>query len=465
MRVNIPFVGGYHESRYANAQTCDNFMLRREGMGAKAPASLVPTPGLKSYVSAGPGPCRSNGLVFDNKIWFVSGNKLISIDENDAVVEQSTSLDTSSGRCDIDGGFIYLCVVDGQFGYSYGPVTGTPTFAKITDGDMPEADHVLALDRYFIWDTDSGFQISAVTDPTTIDPLELAVVEKRADAMQRPVWLNGRILAIGTETAEVYWNSGNIDMPFEATNIVFETGTPASWSAITGTNAVYMLSQSRFGGRVIVKVSAETPQKISNPDIEWQLNQMTTVDDAFAFTYEQAGQSFYQITFPAEDKTFCYDESTREWHTRSYQGGRSLIAGYGFFNGKHIVGDYRNSNFYTLDPLTYQDNSQTVIRERQASVIDSDQRLMRFKRFEIETKPGVGSTGGESPQLMLSWSDDGGNTWSNEIPKGIGKLGEYENRAVWHRLGTSRGRIFKLTTSDPNEFIITRAWADVEVGR
>ena len=64
---------------------------------------------------------------------------------------------------------------------------------------------------------------------------------------------------------------------------------------------------------------------------------------------------------------------------------------------------------------------------------------------------------GDDPQAMLRWSNDGGSTWSNEHWVSIGKIGRYQNRAIWRRLGWSRDRIFEVAITDPVKPVIVSA--------
>jgi len=64
---------------------------------------------------------------------------------------------------------------------------------------------------------------------------------------------------------------------------------------------------------------------------------------------------------------------------------------------------------------------------------------------------------GTDPMAMLRYSNDGGHTWSSEIWRSVGKIGETEWRATWHRLGSSKNRVYELTVSDPVKWVITGA--------
>jgi hypothetical protein len=55
------------------------------------------------------------------------------------------------------------------------------------------------------------------------------------------------------------------------------------------------------------------------------------------------------------------------------------------------------------------------------------------------------------PQVMLSWSDDGGHTWSNERTLPVGKQGEWNKQVRFTRLGmarTMRGRRYRIAHSE-----------------
>ena len=83
-------------------------------------------------------------------------------------------------------------------------------------------------------------------------------------------------------------------------------------------------------------------------------------------------------------------------------------------------------------------------------------------------KTGVGldeeDTDGDGPQAMLQISDDTGITWGNEKWQSIGKLGQYDRRLRWQRLGRSRNRLYRITITDPVERIILGAYVDLTEG-
>jgi hypothetical protein len=64
----------------------------------------------------------------------------------------------------------------------------------------------------------------------------------------------------------------------------------------------------------------------------------------------------------------------------------------------------------------------------------------------------------------MQFSDDNGNTWSNEDWNSLGFIGERETRVRWQRLGSSRDRVFKVAVSDDVPVTMISAWLDSDAG-
>ena len=60
-------------------------------------------------------------------------------------------------------------------------------------------------------------------------------------------------------------------------------------------------------------------------------------------------------------------------------------------------------------------------------------------------------------QAALSWSDDGGHTWSNDYLAPMGAVGQYKARLIWRRLGYSRDRVFRIAMSEPTKKVLIGA--------
>ncbi len=108
-------------------------------------------------------------------------------------------------------------------------------------------------------------------------------------------------------------------------------------------------------------------------------------------------------------------------------------------------------------------------RLRRSPHVSAEDTWVFYRRFQIDLDTGIGLDGAEcadgaNPQVMLRWSDDDGETWSNEQWVSAGRIGEYDARAEWRRLGRGRDRVFEVVVSDPVAWMIVAAYLDLEKG-
>jgi hypothetical protein len=203
--------------------------------------------------------------------------------------------------------------------------------------------------------------------------------------------------------------------------------------------------------------------------MEYLIGQLQHTSDAIGYCYQQEGHNFYVLTFVTDNVTIVYDLNTGLWHKRGYWNkftglndadrGNCCV----FWNGKNYVGDYKSGAIYELSLDCYTDNGNPIVRWRTGPHIEQDRKRLFFDEFELSMERGIGLTTGQGvdPKACLQWSDDEGNTWSNEYWNTPGKKGEYKSRIHWHRLGQARNRVFKVTVSDPVKWLLTGARIDV----
>lgn len=466
-RISIPFAGPEFNARSpaVSNQITQNWYPQVSQSGAHSGIVLYPTPGLTKVVTVGVGPNRGNGETFKGDAYFVSGNQFFKLDQNNVTTVLGT-INTTSGRIYMAKVTDQLMFVDGVDGWVW---DGT-TLTQVTDADFPANPTSLTmLDGYFIVnDAGTGnFYISALRDGLTWSALDYAVAEANPDELKRVIATQKDLFLLGDTTTEMYYNSGNPDFPFEPyQGGVMEWGVRAPDSVVQMDNTIFWLGQNSEGGNVVLRAAGMTAQIISDKDINWQLSQLTRTDNAVAFAYQFGGHTFYELTFPTDGKTFVFDAEERLWHTRSSDGGRHDAEGHVYYNNKNIVGSHTHGDYYILDHSAYTDDGTTIIRKRRAPVVGDNRKPLFHYRLEVdfEAGPGLVTGQGSDPQAMLRWSDDGGKTWSNEVWRPIGKIGEYGARAVWTQLGRSYYRIYELTVTDPVNAVVIDAHLDVEEG-
>lgn len=100
-----------------------------------------------------------------------------------------------------------------------------------------------------------------------------------------------------------------------------------------------------------------------------------------------------------------------------------------------------------------------IRRERQFLLPSSDDNKTMFcSVLELLPQPGVGliSGQGDDPQVMLSISRDGGQTFGPERWESAGEQGQYKKRVRWLRNGRWRNGVAKIVVSDPVDWQFVR---------
>jgi hypothetical protein len=77
---------------------------------------------------------------------------------------------------------------------------------------------------------------------------------------------------------------------------------------------------------------------------------------------------------------------------------------------------------------------------------------------------GLGTTEVPDPQIRMDYSDNGSNSFNSEISKSMGKVGEYERRVRWSRLGRiPLTRVLRWKTTEPVPVNVFGLFGDAEV--
>lgn len=472
--MKTPILGSSYVARSVNAAASRMVNLFPEIIpeGGKEPAFLNRAPGLKIETVAGDGPIRGMWVVGDN-LYVVSGDKLYKVSASAGASYAVTLLGTVSGNTgpvSISDNGIQLFIACNGPSYIYN--ISTNAFSQITDDDFPGAATVGYLDGYFVFNEPNSQKIwvTSLLDGTSIDPLDFASAEGSPDGVAGIIVDHREVWVFGTNSVEVWYNSGNADFPLSRIQGAFnEIGCAAAYSIAKMDNGLFWLGQDARGQGIVYRANGYTGQRISTHAIEWQIQQYENLSDAIGYTYQQDGHSFYVLTFPSANATWVYDVATQAWHERAgFSNGaftRHRSNCQAFFNNSIMVGDYQNGNIYSFDLDCFSDNNSVQKWLRSWRALPTGQNNLKRSahhglQLDMETGTGLNIGQGSDPQVMLRWSDDGGHTWSNEHWVSMGKIGEYYRRAIWRRLGMTmklRDRVYEVSGADPVKIAITGA--------
>lgn len=442
----IPFVSGAYAgpSKKVNAQECVNLYPVIDQNGGKVPVYLESSPGLTPYLSLNAGEVRAL-YAFDGDLWAVSGDRVYC--GGSAV----TTLTTSTGKVHIADNGLQLCLTDGEKTY-------VGTRSGLTEVSTAPSGPVVDLDGYFIA-TKPGtgrFFLSAIRDGLTWDVLDFATAEADPDDALGLVSSNRELWIIGEKTTEVWYNSGDPAFPFaRVSGAIQQIGCSAPDSIAEENGIIAWLDDQR---RVVARTSGYGVQPIGTDQLHYWISTYSTVSDAVGFFVSWGGHPWYHLTFPTAGVTWVFDFATGFWHQRQSDGGafRGNCAAY--LAPYHYIGDRTNGRVYLVDRNETLDNGLPILRRRSTIAYHADRHRVMHYKIEVELDLDMNYEGG----VTLYRSDDYGLHWvscgTKTLPAGVNMNQRYK----WNRLGSSRGRLYRLETDSDGVIAVVGAWAQIE---
>lgn len=466
-RVVLQSASYASRSLIASAQRSVNLYPEINPVDAAAPTTFYGTPGLTLRYTLPSGPVRNLTRASNGDLYACAGNAVYRY--SGIAWVKLASLSTIAGPVSAADNGVSIVFVDGT---TAAPTINLTTLAvgSMAGDGWYGADFVDFLDGFLVFNkpgTQQFYITGALT--LTLDALDFASAESIPDKIVRLIKNHNEIWFFGEKSIEVFGNGGGT-FPFARLNgATMETGCGAAHSVCKMDSALFWLGADERGDAMVWRASGYTPTRISTHAIEEEFRTYSRTDDAQAFSYQQAGHSFYVLTFPTANKTWCYDAATQLWHERAYRSadnelGRHRANCYAFHNRMHLVGDYASGNIYAWDLDAYTDHGAAIRRVKSFQHMTTDNLRQFFTALTLDMEPGVGNAADPDPQVWLRWSDDGGRTWSSTRTESMGKIGEYLDKPHFNRLGMGRDRIFEVSTTAAVKVALQGAFVTVKAG-
>ena len=477
------FIGPTYNSRSGDIglDRCINLYPEQEPSSTK-PRALLNTPGL-TVVTAGSTPIRGMHYIAGGPLFTVVGSNLCITTSLTPI--SGATLSTSSGRVSIidngppaTSGGNQLLICDGTYAYIYNVVT--QTFTSNVLGYA--ADMAVYIQGFFVANSKTlpyiseAFQVSNMNNGLTWQ--QTGQCFANPDGLLALQACNQLLYLFGTNTVEVWYNTGAGNSPFAPVQgVLIEQGLSAQWSTAKDRDGIlYGLFGGNAGTVYASSINGYTPTRISNPALEYQWAQYSTVVDAYGYCYSMEGHDFYVLTFPTGNATWVYDKTTQMWHERSASFSASMpvstVRHVGdcyeyavrspYYDGIHYLADH-TGNLCTMSNTVFTDNGGSITRLRVTPHITNDRKNIFINKLEISMQQTSSANSSLVPSCNLQWSKDQGNTWSSQYAQNMGAVSSYQNRAIWRPLGRSRDRVFAWSTSSPYQVVVTGAEIDYEV--
>lgn len=439
-------------SQSLNAQRLINMYAEKAPPGSLLEFILRSGPGLSAFATIGAGPIRGVH-VMDSVLFIVSGTDLYSVDSDGAgTLRGSAGTIAGTGFVSMESNAIGELMITNSSGTGW--LWDGATLATLASYDADFADDATSLtflDQYFIFTKSGTGQVHAFDLNTgkSYNPSSFGTAEASPDNVVQAYAFGGNIWVFGTITTEVWYNSGATTFPFERIpGAVFEDIGGVLNTVADIDNSLHW----RSSDGIVYAATQLQPQRISTHAVEYKIKDWT---NHYAFTYKDEGHAFYVLG--ADEGAVVFDRTTGFWHERdSFTVNRWRATSYASAYGKHLVGDYLIGRIYEMSLSNYADGVNALQRRIISPPLHRGGAYMSVPLLQVHFEHGIGLTSGQGsdPQVVMDWSDDGGKTYGNEHWGSIGKIGEYEARAIWRKTGTFRQRVYRMTYSEPTKFSV-----------
>lgn len=286
---------------------------------------------------------------------------------------------------------------------------------------------------------------------TVIDNLNFANAERGPDAILAVVILGDEIWLFGEDTTEVWIPTGDADAPFQRVGgRLYERGCRARDTIAKMDNTIVWV-----GDDGIVYRADAAPVRVSEHGIE---ERIALAADLEAWSFALDGHTFYALSMGGQG-TFNLDVSTGQWSERQSYGHTTWRARVGVNVGAQVyAGDAEEGVLWAFDRYAFEDDGAPMVRTVTGALMVSGVRAPCHS-FSVDCSTGSTDDPSAIPVAVLHVSDDGGNTWKDMGQGRLGRLGEYDTRLRWPRLGLMKppGRIFRLIVSDKLSWRVSQA--------
>lgn len=465
--------GAYQaRSPIANAQVAINIYPEQNPPDAPFPVTHYPAPGLAVYADYSNYGNQVRGIYScsNGQVIAVVGTAVLSISNGGgAILLGSLVSNTGTPVSMCDNGTTLVIVDSSPNGYMV-PLAQTTTpnsLGQIEDDAFYGSIRVDFIDTFLIF-TQPGtgnFYTTTSNVVTPFDPTYFAAKEGWNDLLVTAACLHDNIWLLGNTTTEIWFNAGGTAFPFaRMPNSVLQQGIVAPWSVVVADNAIYWLSQDRWGRNMALRGEGYAAKRISTFAVEDEWSTYPSLADARAMSFQIGGHENICWLFPSGNAFWVYDASTQLWHKRTYGDLTTpwlpeCMAGWGSVaytaNANSILaGDRTSGRVFEISRNFYTDLGTPIQRQRSWAHQQQDGQRIAYTRFAAQFAGAQMSP----DTIALDWSDDAGQTFGTPVNQTINN--QTNGQYLWRRLGYGRDRVYRMTWNGVGEFALNGAYSD-----
>lgn len=323
------------------------------------------------------------------------------------------------------------------------------------DVDLPAVNSVCSIDGYFVFTTGNGKAFASDLNSTAINPLSFGTAEAKPDGLTRAIAYGGQLFLFGGFTTEIWSDVGATPFPFQRA-VVMPRGIAGPY-CVAGFEDAFGRALCWVGDdNAVYRLNGYTPEKISPPDLDGLIEDVTDKTLLEMSVYMSRGHAFVMLS--SSTWSWVFDLNTDKWAERdSYLSSRTRIIGGLFAFNKWLCGDVLTGSVLWITDTTHQENTNPFRWRVESGPVEEFPIGQRVGRADFNFVTGVGEASGTDPiqtdpTVEISWSDDGGTIYRAPILRKLGRqarttglvsLVACTGRSSWN------GRRWRLDIADP----------------
>jgi hypothetical protein len=357
-----------------------------------------------------------------------------------------------------------------------GAYSVTPTAVSIyPDSDLPGTpSSVCHLDGYILFTYGNGRIVATGLNGLAVDPLSITTAEANPDGLLRGIVSGRQLFAMGPASVEVYQNVGSSPFPLARTAVI-PVGLMGTFAAAGGNETDGWDQTPLFvaSDGTVRYFKGYEPVIVSTRAVERFIESVDDPTTITAYVYTFYGNSIFGLRgngLTPQERCWEYNTTTGQWHERQSQGfftwrGHRTIRAF----DKWFVGDVGSTELRAIEPLAQTEHLSQIPCRIESKIMRNFPERMAVSRADFSFAQGVGIATGVDPTQTdpvaeISWSDDGGGTWSRPLRRTLGRQGEYGWDVRVNRTGltTKAGRRWRVDFADQVPITFLGATMDVE---
>lgn len=456
-----------HNSLTVEAQECTNLYPETN----KGRASLIGTPGLTAMGSALPKTPIRGLWSGDGRLFAVANDTLYEVNGSGTVLASRSGLPNDGAPVQIFASGDDLLIIGA--GYAYrddGAAISLVELSPSTD-DLTAIAGAFVENYYFVARPSSRqVNISAVNNGGSWSDTAYQLRDAGTDNLTALLGINRELWVFGSETTEVWRNTGDADFPFTPDqSVIINVGCLAAHTCAAVAGDAYWIGANGQGGISAYRARGYQAERISTVAIEntWRAYTMT---GAYSFAYVENGHHFWCIVYGTQ-ACWVFDATEGKWHVRGHWDGASLngplwkthtfVQQFGT-SGVHVVGHRTSGQLYKMSTDYYDDAGDNIRRIRSSPHFVDDRRHVAYPRFGLNMETGASIGGGAAPTVSLELSDDGGKSYGTARSLAADIRGSSTELTEWWRNGAARDRVFRVTITGKTKVAIEGAYMEAE---